>query len=507
MPGLAAYAALGVLGGIGTGIRQRAETLAAEALREDILAEHRADRAQDRAWDVADRDLLRSNQVSDDETARKRRQAGLDALERIPTPGSRGLGGTDASNPHFSEGVSATRYDQLFASTEKEFRLPAGYLARTAQIESGGDASAQNPNSSAGGLFQFTDGTAGQYGLGDKNDPEASTRAAAQLAADNAGVLRKSLGREPTAAELYLAHQQGAGGAVALLSNPDAKASEIVGAAAVNNNGGNANMTAMEFANQWLDKFGGGQKTDPADDPYIQGLLDVLQTSGDDLDEGTKAAIKAKIEMRMNTLAGGKGLTAYEAAQLGQKDYEKQNPKASQTDKFVGEDGFYYARNGDGVAEKILGTKGKPIRAPKKAGEDDTPSDAMMLLDKALSGDLEDGEVVDPGVRSKAMAEVNRLMDDGMSEDEAVAQVIERLDRPDVTTDAGGNALTRLLGTAPKTPDATVKGAAKAVKPDQRQTYPDAPRAASDRVVGTVYTAPDGRTVKWTGHGWQLIGG
>lgn len=146
----------------------------------------------------------------------------------------------------------------LFAQTEQQYGLPAGYLQRTAQIESSLNPAAKNPNSSAAGLFQFIDSTARQYGLADPFDPIAATDAAARLARDNAAHLSQALGRAPSAAELYLAHQQGAGGAASLLSNPGADASGIVGSAAVGLNGGSAGMNAGDFAGQWLSKFGGG---------------------------------------------------------------------------------------------------------------------------------------------------------------------------------------------------------------------------------------------------------
>jgi len=81
--------------------------------------------------------------------------------------------------------------------------------------------------------------------------------AAIQLAQNNKAELTKALGRPPTDAELYLAHQQGAEGASGLLSNPNAPASSIVGAKAVLSNGGNLNMTAGQFANLWLNKYNG----------------------------------------------------------------------------------------------------------------------------------------------------------------------------------------------------------------------------------------------------------
>jgi hypothetical protein len=147
----------------------------------------------------------------------------------------------------------------MFRAQEEENDLPPGFLARTAQIESSMNPQAKNPNSSAGGLFQFIDGTAADYNLGNKFDPKDATRAAAELAWDNKEALTKALGRDPTAAELYLAHQQGSGGASKLLANPSARAADIVGEQAVRLNGGDASMTAGDFAGKWLTKFDGAR--------------------------------------------------------------------------------------------------------------------------------------------------------------------------------------------------------------------------------------------------------
>lgn len=131
-------------------------------------------------------------------------------------------------------------------------------LSVIAQIESGGNPNAKNPRSSAGGLFQFVDGTAKQYGLRNRFDPYEAADAGARLLKDNAAYLRRQLKREPTVGELYLAHQQGAGGAVKLLSNPNATAASVVGAQAVRLNGGQPGMTAGQFANLWIKKAGAG---------------------------------------------------------------------------------------------------------------------------------------------------------------------------------------------------------------------------------------------------------
>lgn len=168
-----------------------------------------------------------------------------------------GAGRALPSDPaRFSAAPSAARMEQMFQAAEQQYRLPAGYLAQTAQIESGGNPAAANPNSSARGLFQFIDSTARQYGV-DPMDPASSTDGAARLAADNAATLRQALGREPTPGELYLAHQQGGGGAAKLLANPNARAVDVVGADAVRLNGGDPNMTAGQFASKWTSKLDG----------------------------------------------------------------------------------------------------------------------------------------------------------------------------------------------------------------------------------------------------------
>lgn len=142
-----------------------------------------------------------------------------------------------------------------FAAKERQYGLPAGYLRTTAKIESSLNPNAQNPNSSAGGLFQFINATAAQYGLTNRFDPVAATDAAARLARDNKNRLKPVLGRNPTGGELYLAHQQGGGGASKLLRNRNARAVDVVGSAAVRLNGGSDSMTAGQFADLWINKY------------------------------------------------------------------------------------------------------------------------------------------------------------------------------------------------------------------------------------------------------------
>ena len=209
-------------------------------------------------------------------------------------------GVTAPVDPNSPQGVANDTMKALgkapdFSALEAQYGLPAGYLERTAMIESGGNPNAQNPNSSAGGMFQFIDSTAKQYGLTDKTDPLASADAAARLAADNRAYLAKALGREPTAGELYLAHQQGAGGAARLLAAGNAPAASVVGGDAVGLNGGNAGMTAADFAGKWTGKFGETVQPANADIGTIADLLaNPYATPGD------KAILGALLQQRMD---------------------------------------------------------------------------------------------------------------------------------------------------------------------------------------------------------------
>ena len=103
-----------------------------------------------------------------------------------------------------------------------------GLMQAFSKAESGGKPNAKNPNSSASGLMQFTDGTWKQmvkrYGdqtgitMQDKNDPAAQTTMAKLYAKDNVAKMQPFLNRLPTKGELYAAHVFGADGALRLIN-------------------------------------------------------------------------------------------------------------------------------------------------------------------------------------------------------------------------------------------------------------------------------------------------
>lgn len=124
------------------------------------------------------------------------------------------------------------------------------------------------------GLGQFSPG---QFGITAQNwrDPAAQRRAMQLETANNTPYLRAALGHDPTAAELYIAHQQGLAGGTALLQaardNPNMLAWQVVSrfyrspqvaATAISNNPTDnlrgvpvRNITAGQFVRSWTARF------------------------------------------------------------------------------------------------------------------------------------------------------------------------------------------------------------------------------------------------------------
>lgn len=144
---------------------------------------------------------------------------------------------------------------QAFSSLEKERGLPAGFLTGMAGIESRFGAAPDRRGSQYKGMFQLGNDVRRQFGVTNPADWRQSAAAAAGYASQNAGILRKALGRDPTGHELYMAHQQGAGGSSALLSNPDAPAGSLVNPKFILANGGDPNAPARAFTDMFGSKY------------------------------------------------------------------------------------------------------------------------------------------------------------------------------------------------------------------------------------------------------------
>jgi hypothetical protein len=108
------------------------------------------------------------------------------------------------------------------AAASKATGVPLDTLRTFARIESGG-----NPREGKGsyrGLFALSDDEFNRYGGGNVLDARDNAMAAARKIKAESEAFATKYGREPTAGELYLIHQQGAGGFDAHMRNPDAPA-------------------------------------------------------------------------------------------------------------------------------------------------------------------------------------------------------------------------------------------------------------------------------------------
>lgn len=161
---------------------------------------------------------------------------------------------------------------QALAEPAKRGTAPFAELLETARRESGFKTDARNPQSTATGLFQFTEQTwlelvrrhGAKYGAGEaaakivrdpatgrnevpggedrsailalRKDSKLAAAMAGELSKSNRATLQRALGREPTYQEVYAAHFLGANGAVRLIraseENPDLPANRLMPQAA-----------------------------------------------------------------------------------------------------------------------------------------------------------------------------------------------------------------------------------------------------------------------------------
>lgn len=127
------------------------------------------------------------------------------AIEISRQRGEKFRGGSGISDEHRAMAEDAA----------KRYGLDPKFMLGMMQMESGGNPMAVSATG-ASGLYQFTAGTAKQYGVTNRFDAKQNIEAAAQMARDNAAALRKR-GIAATPENLYLAHQQGAGGAAQII--------------------------------------------------------------------------------------------------------------------------------------------------------------------------------------------------------------------------------------------------------------------------------------------------
>ncbi|OUJ13814.1 hypothetical protein [Acetobacter okinawensis] len=195
--------------------------------------------------------------------------------------------GTDAANPFTRDtetpsGISPVAH-ALVASAQPTVGqaaqagasdiLAQGLIEHIRRAESGGDANATNPNSSATGDFQFTNPTwtalrqqHPELGLtaDGRTDPAQSQVAAKQLATDNLAYMLAHGVQAPTEGQAYLAHFAGAPTATNLVqADPNTPISQIMSPQQVAANPFLRGMTAGQVQD-WAAQKMGGSGTPPA---------------------------------------------------------------------------------------------------------------------------------------------------------------------------------------------------------------------------------------------------
>lgn len=177
-------------------------------------------------------------------------------------------------------------FGSLIAGHANTHGVDPDLMTRIMRIESGG-----NPNARTGsysGLFQLSAPEFNKYGGGNIYDPSDNARAASAKTAAEMGAFRQQYGRDPSATDIYMTHQQGAGGYGAHMANPEAPAWQNMASTAegrqrgdawakqaiwgnvpdqlkANYPGGVDSMTSRDFVDLWRNKVeGGGASSAPA---------------------------------------------------------------------------------------------------------------------------------------------------------------------------------------------------------------------------------------------------
>src|SRR5260221_1618133 len=132
---------------------------------------------------------------------------------------------TRNTEPPLTVSTRRSPYDPYIDTHANRVGIDPNWMRRIMAIESGGDP--YNRTGSYQGLFQLSsDEFRRNGGQGNIYGPEQNTAAAANRLAREASEFRALYGREPSLTDLYMVHQQGAGGYDAHMSYPDAPAWE-----------------------------------------------------------------------------------------------------------------------------------------------------------------------------------------------------------------------------------------------------------------------------------------
>ena len=172
--------------------------------------------------------------------------------------------GEDKQKPVNYESMSMPTNAKTIARKAQQEGVNPSVALTIAHIETAGrfDHTAQNPTSSAHGLFQILDKTWKGQGGGDRYSVDEQIKQGLKHIKNANASMRKSLGREPVEHEQYLGHLLGPGGAAAVLkADPNAKLIDVVrkydskNANDIVNNNGMSGLTVGQAIGKWRNKW------------------------------------------------------------------------------------------------------------------------------------------------------------------------------------------------------------------------------------------------------------
>lgn len=228
----------------------------------------------------------------------------------------------DTSSAAAPKGIfKSNSLNKDLADASRIYGIPLNFLQTMARIESRGNPNAVSPTG-ATGIFQFTRGTGTQYGLvgpgfDNRKNQRANVMAGAKLAQDNASALKRA-GLPSTPAYLYLAHQQGVGGAKAITRA--AMAGTDVSSSIRRNmdvNGGKG-LTPAQFLEKWEKKWASMSGDTSGSSLGSVGSTAVAQGAGSTSGFGTTiSSIASNVGQTAMGLAGAFGSAASSVISAG----------------------------------------------------------------------------------------------------------------------------------------------------------------------------------------------
>lgn len=226
----------------------------------------------------ATEDLLKQNETEIDDSVLSSKEQNIrdQNYQNLDTAREQIAKGEPVSVPHAIPSTARSKPSINFDSYDLPSNAKLIARAATSQgidptvaltishIETGGTfaSSAQNPKSSANGLFQIIDSSWSVLGGKDRTNTNEQIRVGLKHIEEANKVIKKGLGRDPIASEQYLGHLLGPSGAVKVLKADSSlplidvvRSFDKKNAEAIVNNNGMSGMTVGQAINKWQNKW------------------------------------------------------------------------------------------------------------------------------------------------------------------------------------------------------------------------------------------------------------